>query len=253
MSRVFQGSEKVHALANVDDMRQRIRRSGKLKGRQGDENSDREIRDLLGPPPEGGFRRDLLIEFLHRINDAWRGLQSRHLVALARIMNIAMAEVYEVTSFYHHFEIVGDGATRAPLTVRICDGLSCEMAGAQALLQRLPQLLGHEEVRIVAAPCLGRCEQAPVAVVHQCPVPRASAEGLAQLVRQGLETHPDADGAGRFDPVLLAERSVTSATDATVVSPGYCGYEAYRQQGGYALAASVASGKRDAEAVIKSL
>ena len=149
------------AFATLDDMRERIRRKSKLKGRQTDDVSLEEVRALVGPAPEGGHRRDLLIEHLHKLNDAFRCLRDRHLVALAKEMNIPMAEVYEVATFYHHFEVVRGDETVPQLTVRVCDGLSCELAGAQDLLARLPTLLGHADVRVIPAPCLGRCEQAP--------------------------------------------------------------------------------------------
>jgi len=166
-------------LGTLDDMRERIRRKSKLKGRQADDVSLSEVRALIGAAPH---RRDLLIEHLHKLNDAYRCLHDRHLVALAREMNIAMAEVYEVATFYHHFEVVKGDAAAPGLTVRVCDGLSCELAGAQDLLKRLPELLGNVDVRVIPAPCLGRCEQAPVAVVHQHPVPHATVESVTAFV-----------------------------------------------------------------------
>ena len=130
------------ALASVDDMRNTIRRKSKLKGRQADDASLLEVRALIGERPTDGHRRDLLIEHLHKINDAYRCLHDTHLVALAKEMNIPMAEVYEVATFYHHFEVVKGDASVPGLTVRVCDGLSCELAGAQDLLKRLPALSG---------------------------------------------------------------------------------------------------------------
>jgi len=105
--------------------------------------------------------RDLLIEHLHRLNDRFRQLRTDHLAALAQLLRLSQAEVHEVASFYHHFDVVREdshGAFAAParLTVRVCDSLSCELAGASDLLERLPQLLGPE-VRVLAAPCMGRC------------------------------------------------------------------------------------------------
>jgi formate dehydrogenase beta subunit len=131
----------VVAVATVDQMRERIRRKRQLKGRQADEQSLSEVRQLLGAAPAGGWRRDMLIEYLHRLNDAWRGLRQRHLVALASVLGRPMAEVYEVATFYHHFEVIEGDAAAPGLTVRVCDGLSCELAGARDLLQRLPALL----------------------------------------------------------------------------------------------------------------
>ena len=149
------------AVASLEQMRGRLRKKGQLKGRQPDHVSMGEVQELIGPGPH---RRDLLIENLHKLNDFHRGLHDRHLVALARQMNVPMAEIYEVATFYHHFEVLREGEAAAQLTVRVCDGLSCELRGAKDLLARLPALLGGD-VRVIAAPCVGRCEQAPVAVV----------------------------------------------------------------------------------------
>ncbi|MEY4711814.1 MAG: hypothetical protein RIS88_1264 [Pseudomonadota bacterium] len=199
-------------------------RTGHLKGRQVDAASLEEVRALMGPRPEGGHARDLLIEHLHRLNDHWHGLQPRHLAALAQEMNLPMAEVFEVASFYHHFEILREGQTGPGLTVRVCDGLSCEMAGAQGLLQRLPALLGPQ-VRLIPAPCIGRCEQAPAALVGQQAVPQADVHRIQKAVA-GAEVAP---------------------------VPQAVGYDAYRARGGYALALAVVRGQRDAESVIATL
>ncbi|NVO06796.1 MAG: NAD(P)H-dependent oxidoreductase subunit E, partial [Rhodoferax sp.] len=198
-------------------------------------------------------RRDLLIEHLHKLNDAYRCLHDRHLVALAKEMNIPMAEVYEVATFYHHFEVVKGGAEAPGLTVRVCDGLSCEMAGAQELLKRLPALLGNADVRVIPAPCLGRCEQAPVAVVHQHPVALATPEKVAALVASAAAHHPEAVLDGVFEAAALAERSVSPEPHAIEMAPGYTGYAAYRAQGGYSLAAALVNGEQDAEAVIQAM
>jgi formate dehydrogenase len=241
------------ALASVDDMRERIRRKSKLKGRQADDVSLEEVRALVGPSPEGGHRRDLLIEHLHKLNDAYRCLHDRHLVALAKEMNIPMAEVFEVATFYHHFEVVR-GDDRAPgLTVRVCDGLSCALAGAQDLLSRLPQLLGNQDVRVIPAPCLGRCEQAPVAVVHQNPVPLATVEAVVSLVNSAAARHPVAQAATVFVASEYAERSVSPQLHAVEAAPGYTGYDTYRALGGYALAAALAQGTQDAESIVQAM
>src|SRR4051794_19234149 len=115
-------------LGNVDQLRDRLRKQSKLKGRQPDDIALADVRALLPPRPLEGHRRDLLIEYLHRFNDAHGALREGHLVALAREMNVSMAEVFEVASFYHHFEVVRDDAAVASVTVRVCDGLSCELA-----------------------------------------------------------------------------------------------------------------------------
>ncbi len=238
------------ALGSVDDMRERIRRKSKLKGRQADDLSVQEVRALVGVAPH---RRDLLIEHLHRLNDAYRCLHDRHLVALAREMNIPMAEVFEVATFYHHFEVVKGDAQAPGLTVRVCDGLSCELAGAKDLLARLPALLGSADVRVIPAPCLGRCEQAPVAVVHQHPVPLATPEVVVSVVKSAETLHPVAQAATHFVASGYSEKSVSPAPKAIEVSPAYAGYDTYRAHGGYVLAAALVLGEQDAEPVIKAM
>ena len=166
-----------------------------LKGRQADDVSLKEVQDLVGADAP---RRDLLIEYLHLLNDANRGLHERHLVALAKVMNIPMAEVYEVATFYHHFEVIRDGDVAADLTIRVCNGLSCELAGASQLIEKLPQLLGNPKIKVIAAPCVGRCEQAPVAVVHQNAVMHATTESVLAAVAadqkwQSLPDYEDMD------------------------------------------------------------
>ncbi len=134
---------------------------------------------MLGELPR---RRDLLIEFLHLIQDAYGCLSAAHLAALASELRLAQVEVFEVASFYHHFDIVREGELSPPaLTVRVCDGLSCEMAGAGELLARLPALLGRE-VRVIPAPCIGRCDQAPAVLVGQRAVEVAGCASVSAAV-----------------------------------------------------------------------
>lgn len=239
------------ALASLDDMRQRIRQKSKLKGRQADDGSIADVRALIGLKPESGHRRDLLIEHLHKLNDAYRCLRDRHLVALAKEMNIPMAEVYEVATFYHHFEVL-HGDDKAPgLTVRVCDGLACELAGAQDLLASLPQLLGNQDVRVMAAPCIGRCEQAPAAVVHQCPVPFATPEAIFKAIKSGLTQEIPVQSATDFIAHEFTEKSIPMPANGT--TPGQTTYEMYRASGGYALAASIVNGEDDIERVIQAM
>ena len=237
------------ALASVDDMRQRIRSKSKLKGRQAEDAALDEVRALLGAGPH---RRDLLIENLHVINDAFGALHDRHLVALAKEMNIPMASVYEVATFYHHFEVLKGDATAPGLTVRVCDGLSCALAGAQDLLARLPAILGRDDVRVIAAPCIGRCEQAPAVVVHQNPVLFATAESVAQAVNALAKDHPAAADGAQFDAAALAEKPVSPASHIES-APAYVGLDAYIAQGGYTLAAALAAGTQDPEQVVKAM
>jgi formate dehydrogenase beta subunit len=201
----------------------RERKRSAPKGRRVDPAALAEVQALLGDAPR---RRDLLIEHLHKIQDRYGCLTSAHLAALAQEMRIAQAEVYEVATFYHHFDIVKEGETLPPaLTVRVCDGLSCEMAGARDLLDRLPALLGRE-VRVIAAPCIGRCNEAPAAVVGRNPVPNATCESVAARV---------------------------AAKEWEHVPAGFIDYAAYREQGGYALLRDCVNGARDVESVIKTM
>jgi NADH:ubiquinone oxidoreductase subunit F (NADH-binding)/NADH:ubiquinone oxidoreductase subunit E len=239
-------------LATPDQLRERIRRKSKLKGRQPEAAALDEVRALIGPKPEGGHPRDLLIEHLHRLNDACLGLHDRHLVALASLTNIPMAEVYEVATFYHHFEILRGDEQAPRITVRVCDGLACELAGAQDLLARLPALLGaagRDDVRVIAAPCIGRCEQAPAAAVHQRAVPMADADKILQA----LESVPAPRETGHFLPAAFTEKSVTPPLDAVQALPAFTDYATYRANGGYALAAALVNGERDAEAVLQAM
>ncbi len=197
-----------------------------MRGRQPDTQALGEVRAWLGQRPPEGFRRDLLIEYLHRLNDQHGALSRPHLVALAHEMNLPMVEVLEVASFYHHFQILEDGERAPQLTVRVCDSLSCSLHGAESLLHRVGQLLGPE-VRVIPAPCVGRCEQAPVAVVGQRPLGYATPEAVQALVTQGLRHDP-----GPSDSV--------SYTD-------------YRAAGGYTWAASVVNGETPVEQVLQAI
>ena len=227
MSNQKSHSPSVVAFASVEDMSMKIRQKSQLKGRQADDASLREVLALLQMDDKVlQQRRDLLIEHLHKINDKFRGLHERHLVALAKLMNLAMAEVYEVATFYHHFEIIGEGQESPRFTLRVCDGLSCDMAGASTLLGQLKASLDTDNINVVAAPCVGRCEQAPVAVVHQHEIGHATSEKVMQAVQ-----------SQSFQPV----------------APDYIDLAAYVADGGYATLKDVVSGKLDAQAVLKAM
>ncbi len=240
-------------------MRERIRRKSHLKGRQPEDVAMTEVAGLLGPRPATGLRRDLLIEYLHRLNDQFGVLHDRHLVALAKQMNLPMAEVYEVASFYHHFEIVRGEEAQAPrLVLRVCESLSCSMAGARELLDALParlQAAGQGDVQVLAVPCVGRCEQAPVAVVHQCPVPQATLDSVLETVtlkpNRALALHPSAPAAINFDIAALAEHSVPAQPDG--ISPAHTDLATYRARGGYQTAAALVNSEMDAEAVLSAM
>ena len=189
------------------------------KGRTVDPRARDEVGELLG---DASRQRDLLIEHLHRINDRYGHLPAAHLAALAQEMRLALAEVYEVATFYHHFEVVKEGAAPPPrLTVRVCDSIACELAGARELLSKLS--LG-KDVRVIAAPCVGRCEVAPCVVVGQNPVGNATLASVTEAVSAG-RTGPD--------------------------EPQYIDYAAYRRAGGYRLLEDCLAGRRSREDVTK--
>lgn len=160
------------------------------KGRQVDPAALGEVREILGDRPR---RRDLLIEHLHRIQDQHRSLSAAHLAALADEMRLSLAEVYEVATFYAHFDIVDDGRPAPPpLTVRVCESVSCFLEGSEGLFEALDGALGAG-VRVVRAPCMGRCDRAPAAVVGRHPVDHATAEAVARAV-EGGRTEPEPPG-----------------------------------------------------------
>lgn len=196
---------------------------GWRKGRQVDPAALGRVRQLLdGLPP----RRDLLVEHLHRIQDAEGCLPAPLLAALADWLGLAQAEVYEVASFYHHFEPVREDEARPPaLTVRVCDSLPCRLNGAEALLTALAQRLGRE-ARVQRVPCIGRCAEAPAAVVGRRPIAPAAPEAVL-----------DAVAGGDF------ECPVPDAQD----------YAAYRSAGGYRQLAQLLEGRRSREAILEEL
>jgi NADH:ubiquinone oxidoreductase subunit F (NADH-binding)/NADH:ubiquinone oxidoreductase subunit E len=202
-----------------------VKKGGKrnfgLKGRGVDPKAREEIRALLGKAPR---RRDLLIEHLHKVQDRYGHLSSAHVAALAEAMQLAQTEVYEVATFYHHFDVIKEGETPPPaLTVRVCDSISCELFGSEALIRDLSKSVG-KDVRVLHAPCVGRCESAPVAVVGQNPVCNATEKRVLEVIAQGsfsCEEHK------------------------------YIDFKTYKSQGGYKLIADCLAGKRTREEVTK--
>jgi formate dehydrogenase len=191
------------------------------KGRQVDPAALAEVRALLGDRPR---RRDLLIEHLHLIQDQYGHLSAAHLAALAQEMKLALAEVYEVATFYAHFDVVKEGETPPPaVTVRVCDSLSCAMAGAEKLLAELPDKLGAE-VRVVRAPCMGACDRAPVVAVGHVQVMKANSDNIAAAVKARPHAHAYKPGTG---------------------------FDAYRADGGYRLLQACLDGQRTREEIIK--
>ncbi|WP_170436383.1 NAD(P)H-dependent oxidoreductase subunit E [Ruegeria arenilitoris] len=156
------------------------------KGRQFTDEAQAEIQRLLGDRPR---RRDLLIEFLHLIQDTHGHISSDHIAALAVEMRIGQAEIYETATFYAHFDVVKEGETPPPaLTIRVCDSLSCEMAGAQQLKKALEDGLDPSEVRVLRAPCMGRCDTAPVLEIGHNHIDHATPEKVQAAVAAG-DTH----------------------------------------------------------------
>jgi formate dehydrogenase beta subunit len=193
------------------------------KGRQPDPQAAEEIALLLGDRPR---RRDLLIEHLHLIQDTYRQISAAHLTALADEMKLSLAEVFETATFYAHFDIVKEGEPGIPpLTIRVCDSLTCAMLGGEKLLQELQRTAGPG-IRVVRAPCVGRCDTAPAAEVGHNFVDRASAGSVLAAAKAG-DTHTHL--------------------------PEYVDYDAYVAGGGYTLLKRLRSGALGKEELLKSL
>jgi len=200
------------------------RRRGKPKGRAVDPVALEQVQALLGDEPRESH---LLIEYLHRVQDQYGHISAAHVVALAREMRLASTEVYEVATFYHHFDVVKEGEEApAPVTVRVCDSVTCEMYGADELVGALEAGLGAG-VRVQRVPCVGRCYDAPVAVVGRNQVGRADLEAVR----------------ARVDTRALAASLPDATTD----------YAAYRGDGGYRVLADCVEGRRDVEEVVTTL
>ena len=193
------------------------------KGRQVDPAARDEIRALLGDGPR---QRDHLIEHLHLVQDRFGALRARHLAALAAEHRLAQAEVYEVATFYAHFDIVADGAEPPPpLTIRVCESLSCELAGAPRLMADL-EAQCPDGVRVVRAPCMGRCDTAPVAEVGHRHVDHATPESVLAAAASG-DTHPHV--------------------------PDYEDYDAYEARGGFAVLDDCRAGRRTVDQAVETL
>src|SRR6202008_5109667 len=193
------------------------------KGRQVDPHAADEIAKLLGAGPR---RRDLLIEHLHLIQDTYKQISAAHLAALADAMRLSFAEVFETATFYAHFEVVKEGEPDIPpLTIRVCDSITCAMMGAERLLAELQDKAGSG-VRVVRAPCVGFCAQAPVAEVgHRYVLDATAPQVLATAAR------------GETDPII----------------PDYVDYDAYVKDGGYKLLNDLRAGRIGKEDVLKAL
>ena len=199
------------------------KRLGKQKGRLVDAGALIEVQKLLTNMPR---RKDMLIEALHLIQDKYHFLSAKHLLALAHEMKMAPAEVFEVATFYHHFDVIKENETPPPpLTIRVCESISCEMAGAKELTDTLKQDLG-EQIRIQAVPCVGRCMHSPVAVVGKNPVDQASPKSVSEAVEKKA-VYPKI--------------------------PDFITFSQYQKSGGYELFQDCVSGKQDSESLINEL
>jgi formate dehydrogenase beta subunit len=217
-------AHNVHQVREFDHPGEGRRRAKATpKGRQIDPTAAHEIELLLGDRPR---RRDLLIEYLHLIQDKYHQISAAHLAALADEMKLSFAEVFETATFYAHFDVVKEGEKDiAPLTIRVCDSLTCAMMGAEKLLEELQNGAGPG-VRVVRAPCVGFCDSAPVAEVGHRYVLNAKASEVLDTAARG-ETHP--------------------------IIPAFVDYEAYVKEGGYKLLGDLRAGRVSKEDILKVL
>ncbi len=203
----------------------RKRRRSQPKGRQVDFQALSEVRSLLGDRPR---RKELVLEYLHLIQDHYHHLAARHLVALSIELGLPKAHVYEVATFYHHLDVVKEGEDPPPeLTIRVCDSVACAMKGAEALAQALESGADPAKVRVQRVSCVGRCADAPVAIVGERAVAQASADSVRKIAEGREHGHGE-----KLKPV---------------------GYREYRKQGGYALYAECMADKRDPDSVMQTL
>ncbi|MDB5650513.1 MAG: Respiratory-chain dehydrogenase domain 51 kDa subunit, partial [Hyphomicrobiales bacterium] len=193
------------------------------KGRAPDPQAEAEVAALLGTRPRN---RDLLVEYLHVIQDEYRQISAAHLAALAVELRLSLAEVYEVATFYAHFDVVKEGDAPVPaLTVRVCDGIACQLAGAEHLRAEI-EAQSDASVRVVHAPCIGQCDRAPAVVVGQNVLPHAEARDVSCAVAQGE----------------------TAAQEICRVD-----YAAYRASGGYRLFEALLGGEAEPEDLLEAI
>lgn len=202
---------------------QRNKWRGQQRGRQVDPSALEEIQTLISSYP---LRKDLLIEYLHLIQDKYHKISSAHIVALAHELKLAPTEVYEVATFYHHFDVVRENETPPPaLTVRVCDSITCELFGAETLYRELQKFYG-KQVRIQRVPCVGRCAEAPIAVVGKNPIEHAKLEEVCDAVEVNNIEPPIAD---------------------------YISYHSYVNSGGYQLVRRYIDSTNSSEKIIEIL
>ncbi|HSR62426.1 MAG TPA: NAD(P)H-dependent oxidoreductase subunit E [Gammaproteobacteria bacterium] len=199
-------------------------KKGRIMGRIMDQNAMDEVRALLGDEPR---TREYLIEHLHKIQDKYKHISNRHILALSGEMNLPMAEVYETATFYHHFDVTKEGETPPPkMTVRVCDSMTCEMFGARELIEEL-NATTDSHIRIQPVPCVGRCDGAPVAVVGTNPVENANKKKINMAVKN-----------------KAVEDDIPSFPNT---------YEEYRKGGGYQVLKDCLDGKYKREEIVQLL
>ena len=217
-------NDRVTVAIPLAEVRSKMKSRTTSKGRQVDPAAREEIAGLLAGRE---VRRDLLIEYLHLIQDGYGRLSAAHMAALAEALKISQTEVYEVATFYHHFDVIKEGESApAALTVRVCETLSCSMAGGDELLKKLPGILG-KDVRVIAAPCIGRCAEAPAVCVGQNAFGHATEANVVEAVQ-------------------------LKAT-AAVAHVAHVNLSTYLANGGYQLLKDIVTGKRDVEATIAEM
>ena len=199
--------------------------------------------------------KDQLIEILHVINDRFGCLPKPYLRAISSLIGRNEANVYGVASFYHHFKIVDEIPDEKLITIRVCNGLSCCMSGAQELFKAINRELGSKpSVSVVNAPCVGRCEQAPIAVVQKNPIPNARPDHVIQAIQSRNIEHPAAmPDRAAFDPVKVAAVENGQIKVEEVNNPDWVGLDAYMSFGGYSLLRSIRDGSLSQASAISEL
>lgn len=200
-------------------------KKGRILGRVMDQHALLQVQELIGDEAK---TRDMLIEHLHKIQDKYHHISNRHILALAKEMNLPMAEVYETATFYHHFDVTKEGEIPPPsITLRVCESVSCEMFGAKKLIEELRPEIDKKKVRIQPVPCVGRCAAAPVAVLGTNPIEKANKESVIAAIEN------------------------KKLTDS--LPENYIDYNTYKEQSGYKTLVDCINGKYQPEDIIATL
>ena len=200
-------------------------KKGRITGRVVDKKAISQLEELIGSE---SIKRDMLVEHLHKIQDTYYHISSHHIIALAKIMNLSMAAVYETATFYHHFDVINKKETPPPeITVRVCESVTCEMFGAKKLINELKLATDSKKIRIQPVPCVGRCAAAPVAVAGTNPIEHAQPEDVLSVLNKNE----------------LADS----------IPENYIDYSAYKKNGGYKTLIDCINGKYKRESIINLL